>query len=186
MTLALSAAPALPAISSDYRRFRPHGFTLMEIMAVVSLMALLVMGSIPFVYRMLHRDPLNQAINSITEACGGARASAILRGAPASLRINLENRTLRVVANAGRSRTSGATTTPGVSATDWHIPAEVIIETLDVNFIETKEERETQITFYPNGICDEFTVVLFWPDKNQHQKISLDIITSLPISEVIQ
>jgi prepilin-type N-terminal cleavage/methylation domain-containing protein len=186
MTLALSAAPALPAISRSDRRSRSRGFTLIEIMVVVSLMGLLITGSIPFVYRMLHRDPLNQAISNITEACGSARAAAILRGVPASLRIDLENRTLRVNANTGRSTTSGAHTAPAVSTTGWHIPDEVIIETLDVNFIEKKDERETQINFYPNGICDEFTVVLFWPDKNQHHKISLDIITSLTTSEAIQ
>ena len=77
--------------------------------------------------------------------------------------------------SGARSSTSGSV-----------IPEDVVIEMLDVNFQELKDEAAAEVNFYPNGTSDRFTIVLVWPEKNEHQKISLDIITGLAVSEVIR
>jgi hypothetical protein len=49
---------------------------------------------------------------------------------------------------------------------------------LDVNLNEYKDAEEAEVRFYPNGTCDEMTLILV-SDKNEWRKISLEITTGL-------
>src|SRR2546423_13225599 len=72
------------------------GFTLIEIMVVIGILAIvLAMGVPPFV-RSLQKDSLRQAVSDIEEACGRARAQAILRGVPTELIIRAADGQLTV------------------------------------------------------------------------------------------
>src|SRR5581483_11253570 len=65
------------------------GFTLIEIMVVVALLALILTMGIPAIYSALHRDPMTQTLKDLTEACRVARAQAIISGNPSVMRIYL-------------------------------------------------------------------------------------------------
>ena len=54
----------------------------------------------------------------------------------------------------------------------------VVIEMLDVNLLEYKDQDFARVRFYPNGTCDEFTLILH-SDRGEWIKISLEITTSL-------
>ena len=118
------------------------------------------------------------------EVCSNARAQAILQGKQTELVFNPREKQLHVVGAAG-SKPAGEsslvdTTTPaptgsGLSA---QIPDEITIEMLDVNLHEYKDADEARVIFYPNGTCDELTIILR-SDRNEYRKISLEVTTSL-------
>jgi hypothetical protein len=53
-----------------------------------------------------------------------------------------------------------------------------MLEMLDINLREFKQEPLAVVTFYPNGICDELTIVLR-SQENEYRKFSLEGTTGL-------
>jgi hypothetical protein len=71
-----------------------------------------------------------------------------------------------------------APTPPANSGLGATINESIGIEMLDVNLTEYKDLDFARIRFFPNGTCDEFTLVLH-SDKGQWFKIWLEITTGL-------
>jgi hypothetical protein len=63
----------------------------------------------------------------------------------------------------------------GMSAT---IDSSISIEMLDVNLTEYKDADMARARFYPNGTCDELTLILH-SSQGEWYKIALEITTSL-------
>lgn len=177
---------------------RVYAFTLLEIMIVIGIMGMILTIGMPSFLNMLSKDTMRQAVSDVMEVCSEARAQAIIKGVPSELRFNVHDRTFSISTLAVPAQTlnpaSGfATTPPDITPAESvkspltkRIPEELNIEMLSVNFLEKKDEDEARVRFYPNGTCDEFTIVLQWPEKQLYRKITLDIITSLPDVEVIK
>ncbi|MCL5098483.1 MAG: hypothetical protein M1608_13330, partial [Candidatus Omnitrophica bacterium] len=139
------------------------------------------------------------AISDITEACGHARAQAVLSGVPSALRFRLEDRTMDIISvnppsqdqtnSSSQVEAEPPATPPAkaiVSPFKAQLSDQLAIEMLDVNFQEKKDDEVAQVRFFPNGTSDEFTIVLQWPDYQMYRKITLDIITGQPDVEVIR
>lgn len=177
---------------------RTAAFTLLEIMIVIGIMGMIMSIGLPSFLNMLSKDTMRQAVSDVMEICSEARAQAIIRGVPSVLRFDVQTRTFSVVNLAAPAQLPGAMgefadappdaapAASGKSALTKHIPEDLVIEMLAVNFQEFKDEDEARVRFYPNGTCDEFTIVLQWPEKQFYRKISLDIITSLPDVDIIK
>ena len=171
------------------------GFTLIEIMVVIGILAIvLAMGVPPFV-RSLQKDSLRQAVSDIEEACGRARAQAILRGVPTELIIRAADGQLTVApapaTRAGQTAADGDSTeqpansfvaqSPVFSA---HLREDIAITLLYVNLKDRMKAEESRVHFYPNGTSDEFTIVL--ETGGGVRKISLDCVTGLANMEVLR
>ena len=171
------------------------GFTLIEIMVVIGILAIvLAMGVPPFV-RSLQKDSLRQAVSDIEEACGKARAQAILRGVPTELIIRAADGQLTVApapaTRAGQTAADGDSTeqpansfvaqSPVFSA---HLREDIAITLLYVNLKDRMKAEESRVHFYPNGTSDEFTIVL--ETGGGVRKISLDCVTGLANMEVLR
>jgi prepilin-type N-terminal cleavage/methylation domain-containing protein len=167
---------------------RPEAFTMLELMIVLAIMGVLLTTSIPLIYHGLRREPMSQAINDVMEACSQARAQAILSGTIAELVIRPFDGSFSVSAQAAPARE-----TDGSEGSSRRLPkpfqtslsSEIVIEMLDVNLREFKDEEEARVQFYPNGTTDEFTLILQWENR-QWRKISLEILTGLARLEVIR
>src|SRR6188768_3288768 len=59
-----------------------RGFTLIEIMIVIAIMAIVMTIGVPSIYRAMRRDDLARAMNDTVEGCKTARDRAILQGVP--------------------------------------------------------------------------------------------------------
>jgi prepilin-type N-terminal cleavage/methylation domain-containing protein len=167
---------------------RSEAFTMLELMIVLAIMGVLLTTSIPLIYHGLRREPMGQAINDVMEACSQARAQAILSGTVAELVIRPFDGSISVSAQAAPARE-----TDGSEGSSRRLPkpfqillsSEIVIEMLDVNLREFKDEEEARVKFYPNGTTDEFTLILQWENR-QWRKISLEILTGLARMEIIR
>ena len=172
-----------PSRTSGFVRVSP-GFTLIEIMIVVALMALVMAIGIPSFTRAMHKDGMRKAVSEILEACGEARAQAILYNAPAELVIHPLEGTMQVERHSVSS-VDGAAPTSGSGGYSLKLPRDVLIELLGVNSIELQEADEARVKFFPNGTSDDFTLVLH-SAQGEIRKISLEIVTGLADLEVIK
>jgi type II secretory pathway pseudopilin PulG len=174
-------------------------FTLVEMMIVVGIMILILSIGIPSIIQSMKKDVMRQAVSDIVEACSHARASAIINGIPAEVRFNPQERTFSVgVASSpdsmgfssmpfgGGVREESKSAKPATPNFSGTISDQLVIEMLDVNFVEKKDEEDAKVRFFPNGMSDMFTLVLNWPEKGQWRKISVDIVTGLADMEVIR
>jgi type II secretory pathway pseudopilin PulG len=167
----------------------------MEIMLVIALVGIVATMGIPTIYQLRKKENLAQTVRDIVEVCSNARAQAILRGATVELHIRPQERRLDVSAVPLARRSEEGETAPppeappelnpkprsGMSA---QIPEKLVIEMVDVNFVEYKDADLARVRFHPNGTCDEMTIVL-QSEKGEFRKISLEITTSLPVVETI-
>jgi prepilin-type N-terminal cleavage/methylation domain-containing protein len=168
--------------ASSLRRWA--AFTLIEIMIVVSILAIVMTMGLPAIYQLHKKEDLRKAVSDIVEVCSNARALAILRGTTVTLRIRPQEGRFDVnTAPAPVPPDGGGAAPPAVSPAPHaglsaQISDQLAFEMVDVNFIEHKEDEEARVRFFCDGTCDEMTVILR-SMKNEYRKISLEITTAL-------
>ena len=178
------------AFDSSVQIARSEAFTLIEIMLVVAIMAIALTFSYPAISDMVHRAPMTQAVKDIMDACRHARSQAILTGTPMELRIYPQD--MRIEVAVAPSDAVPGSTPPESSgdapASTGYVPKspyissaqisdQIRLEMVDVNFTEYKDADIARVRFYPNGTCDELTMVI--RSDLEWRKISLEVVTSL-------
>lgn len=175
------------------RAFR--GFTLIELMIVMAIMGILVTISVPITFRIRNREPLNQAVRDVMEVLSNARARAILQGTMTEVIIHPKERRLEVGSGSAPAAEPKPDSPAMPAAPVFEDPASaaaasdpsglvavisnrVTIEMLDVNLIEYKDAEYARVRFYPNGTCDEFTLIMR-SEKGEWIKVWLELTTSL-------
>jgi len=173
----------------------PHcslfGLTMLEIMIVVGIMGLLVLMSVPIVVKAWKRAPMASALTDFQEVCGAARRDAIMRGKEVDLIIYPQEG--RFAVNGGKTsanhnsiigRVSPAGGTSEDAASSGQFPPQVHIQLLDINKLphEFRNDESCKVRFFPNGSCDELTIVLL-SDDGEQREIMLEVTTSLAIIE---
>jgi prepilin-type N-terminal cleavage/methylation domain-containing protein len=155
-------------------RDRPPGraFTLIELMVVVGIIGMIMAMGAPTLYRMMHRDGLGKTVDDLVQMCDAARAQAILQGTTTRIVFHPQERRCELQAGP---LAPGA---PRVTPKSVQFGDDLLVEMLDVNLIEYKDSSVARVRFFPNGTCDEMTVILHSLD-NQWRKIALDITTGL-------
>lgn len=161
---------------------RSRAFTLIEIMVVVAIMGLILATGIPSIYRIWHKEGMRQAVSDVLEVLSHARAQAIFRGSPVDVVFYpLEGRfqvggapptvedSLLLITQPQPAAKSGQS---GTFAED------IAIEMLDVNLQEYRESDFVRVRFFPNGMCDEMTLILR-SSKNEWRAITLEVTTGL-------
>jgi hypothetical protein len=155
-------------------------------MIVVAIMGIMMLLSVPLVYKVLRREPMNKAVRNIVEVCSNARAQAILQGKVTELIIHPHEKRFAVAGALPPSRPGDEDPDVEARKTEAAIDSglvaqladQISIEMLDVNLTEYKDEELAKVRFNPNGTCDELTVVLR-SDRGEWIKIALEITTSL-------
>ncbi len=176
------------------RDVRSGGFTLIEIMIVLSILAIVLATGVPSMLRALEKEGLRKAQSDLVEACSHARAQAILSGRPMELVIRAEGNQVLVEplkTSPGNTSESGLQNPDAPTLSKFapknfavRLDEEIGIRLLYVNFKDHMEFPEARVRFFPNGTCDEFTIMFFSPKGER--KLSLDVVTGLADVEVIR
>ena len=165
----------VPAI--DVRPVR--GFTLIEMLIVVAIIAIIMAFGIPSFVKSLQKTPIRQAVSDVTEACSHARARAILHGVPFDLVIGTSQLTVQPVGTSGGGEASAGNFSVS-------LPESVAFKGLWVNRQNCIElETEGRVRFYPNGTCDELVATLL-SDLNEERTITLEITTGLSDLKIVR
>jgi prepilin-type N-terminal cleavage/methylation domain-containing protein len=145
-------------------------FTLIEIMLVVGILAIVMAMAAPPIYRGIQKEPLRKTLVALQEAFRDAREAAIINGKVAKVVFHPLDRTF-AAEGVSAGRTAGARE-PGV------IPDSIGVEMLDINLREFREADVAEVRFFPNGTCDEFTLILH-SDRGEWRKITLESTTGI-------
>ena len=170
-------------------------------MVVVAIISIVACIGIPAIYHAMHPASLQTAVENVVNACAKARARAIWESAPVDLHWNPSKGEYQVVdapkdaapvdpaAAPAPGSVPDAAATPIVGkfgeeakpsdGSSGQINDRVIIEMFEVNFRPCKDDDEARVRFYPNGTCDEFTIILHSLDTGESKRISLELVTSL-------
>lgn len=166
------------------RRRTRAGFTLIEIMIVVALIGLISATAIPSIYQLAKKTGLRRAISDLRDVCDNARRQAIFTGKEVTVMFYPIDRRFGISGGAAPAADPATGETkpaleiiPGTEATGI-IPDDVALEMLDVNQSEYKDSDWTRVRFYPNGTCDELTIV-YRTESNEYRKLTLEPTTAL-------
>jgi prepilin-type N-terminal cleavage/methylation domain-containing protein len=196
-----------PASRRPYRSMwtrtlsRPYqGFTLIEIMVVCAIIGVIMTISVPTIYRQLHPESMQKAVNDVLEACQEARTQAVLTGTIHELVINREDRQIQVVPAPKQPKTSSMDRLESLNLAgeEWRIPDrdatpaqsagasvftaklsdKILIDLIGVNRMDFTDAPTTRVQFHPNGISDDFHMVLRG-GENDTRMIFLEAVTGL-------
>ena len=134
----------------------------------------------------MRKEGLRKAVSDVVEGCSHARAQAILRGCAYRVGHSRRRRpNLQCGSCPSREAEEGAGS--GVDTVEARplpvlifrakLPDEIAVKLLYVNFKDQMEYPEARVRIFPNGTCDEFTVISVVTPAEQ--QISLDVVTAL-------
>ena len=156
-------------------------FTLIEIMVVVAIIGLVAAMGIPALLQSLQKEGMRKAVSDVNEMLTTARAQAILQGRTKAVVFHPQDKKLEIADAAAsesdttESKMMGATTTSALTSTI--LPANVDIAMLDINLMDFGGSDIARVRFFPNGTCDEMTMVLHANDD--WEKITLEFSTAI-------
>ena len=177
-----------------------RGFTLIEIMIVIGIIALVMTAGIPLMTRAMNKNQLAKAMNDTLEGCKLARDRAILQNKPYDFVMrNRSEKDAEIAVEEARVKDPGATpsamsgSAAGTLAAPSSAPAsardsgsllgdfprklgdDVAVEAVFVNMIDHMGASEARVRFYPNGTSDEFMVT--FGHQGNRRTVKVDIIT---------
>jgi prepilin-type N-terminal cleavage/methylation domain-containing protein len=144
-----------------------QAFTLIEIMIVVALIGLMAAMGLPPMLKTLQKDGIRKAVADVTTLLGEARSAAILKGQTVTVSFHPADN--RLDSSIGKSVT---------------LPDGVAMKAIGINLLDFSETEVSNVRFFPNGTCDELTLVL--QSGEDFRKISLEFSTSLATAEVLK
>jgi len=169
-----------------------RGFTLIEIMIVVAIMAIVMGMTVPFAWKALRREGMTKAVNEVLEVCQNARAMAIIQGRPTYVVFHPEDGKFEVDGaapaapnpdgSAGTSAASANAILGPNAGLSGHFPANVAVASLRINGVSMMDSTIARVRFNPNGTSDELRMVLL-SETRESRGIFTEITTGLATVE---
>lgn len=145
-------------------------FTLMEIMLVIGILAIVMAMAIPPIYRGMSKEPMRQAVSGVMDACTAARGQAIMSGKTTAVVFKPQERSFAAEGGSISHK-------PGASLSGTFQDS-ILIEMLEINLTDCREVDVAKVRFFPNGTCDEFTIVL-QSGKGEYRRLELEPTTGI-------
>ena len=180
-----AAAGGAPSHRGSRVTRRIAGFTLIEIMIVVAIIGLIASMGVPSIFQVFRKEGMRRAVSDVEQILGDARARAIYTGQstfvvfhPADKRMDLAGGALpEATATAGGFGQAPSSSFIPVGHESVTLPANVDIAMLDIDMLDRGGDEMASVQFYPNGTCQELTLVLHCGDE--WQKLTLEFSTAL-------
>lgn len=159
--------------------FRPwcqqRAFTLIEIMIVVSILAIVLGISIPAINNQKKHAPMVQTVRELKEVFSHARARAIFDGKTKQVVFRPYEGTFALSGGGDDSNAPRLHKKSGLSGT---INERVRLEMLEINLTDFRDQELAVVNFYPNGTCDE-TLVVLRSERGEQMGVTLETTTGL-------
>jgi len=188
----ISAFPSAVAVNlwGDW-----SAFTLIEIMIVVAIMGIVLTMGVPIVYKAWHKAPMTKAVSEIMEVCSHARALAIMQGKEVDVIFHPKEGRFEVGAAPAATTQTANSAAPGANPASpvsmsgvpsggaglsGRLDDKIAIELMDINKLphEFREDDLARVRFFPNGTCDELTIILV-SDTSERRELTLEVTTGL-------
>lgn len=167
-------------------RGKQRGYTLLEMMVVVFVIAIIMGLSVPNLVAKARRDPLSQGVHDFVEACQNAREIAILTGE--SMQVVLMPETIHVEVAPkrdpgrweGGERVASPASGPGEGGpkpkrpTPFHaaLGENVVFDfsgaRVNLRKVDMEKDERLILKFHPNGTCDQFEGILKRPGVGEY------------------
>ena len=142
------------------KQFPHRAFTLIEIMIVVGIIGLIAAMGVPSILQSLQKEGMRKAVSDMVDVCNDALSHAILSGQTTDVTFHPLDKTF--------GSSGGKTAT---------LPDGMDFAMLDINQMDFSQSDVSRVRFFPNGTCDEMTVVLHLGED--WRKITLEFSTSI-------
>jgi prepilin-type N-terminal cleavage/methylation domain-containing protein len=153
-----------------------RAFTMIELMMVVAIIGLVMAMGIPYILSMKHEAPMRKAVNDVLEICSRARAGAIMHNTTTTVVFHPRPPSGVELEGGDTSKALSTRMGRGVVTSSQFDPS-VTVEALGIDLKDYTDAEVAPIHFFPNGTCDEMTLVLV--SGNQREVISLELTTGL-------
>jgi len=164
---------------------RQAAYSLIEIMMVLAVISLVLGFGLPAIIRWDKGQSFQSVISDLVDLCNTARTRAILRCEPVDLVFEPGRRLALIESDQDVKPSQVKLTGLPTMRTSVYFPDDIYFEMLDVNFVEYKDAEQCRVRFYPNGTCEELTVVLRSSD-GRFAKLALEPTTSIPKVEYLR
>ena len=164
-------------------RIRGRAFTLIEIMVVVAIMGLILTIGIPSIYQLSKKEGMRKAVSEVQDVCNHARARAIFSGSPVEIVFHPLERRFEIGSSSAvqsQDEPDFIVEKPAAQSGDGQagqFSEDIFIEMLDINLLEYRESDVARVRFFPNGTCDELTLILR-SSHNEWRAITLEVTTA--------
>jgi type II secretion system protein H len=175
------------------RTYPRAAFTLIELMVVVAIIGLIAAMSVPSILQTFRKEGMRKTLEEVQQLLVDARTRAIYSNRttevifhPAEKRMELGDVSVdeSPVPLAGApANNAGSTPPPPIGHGSLVLPDNVDIAMLDINLLDFGASDVARVRFFPNGTCDELTLVLHSGDE--WQKITLEFSTALASTEPV-
>jgi type II secretory pathway pseudopilin PulG len=161
-------------------------------MIVVAIMGVVLTMSVPIVYKAWHKAPMSKAVSEIMEVCSHARQQAIMKGVEVDVMFHPHEGRFEVSSGpvgAAQQATNNAASAPSFSSGvvssnasgfSGRLSDKIAIELMDINKLphEFRDDDLARVRFFPNGTCDELTLILL-SDQGDRRELTLEVTTGL-------
>lgn len=170
------------------RNIHPRAaFTLIELMVVVAIIGLIAAMSVPSILQAFRKEGMRKSLSEVQQLLVDARTRAIYSNRttevifhPAEKRMEIADAPADespVPLGGSSVNNAGSTPAPPNAQGALVLPDNVDIAMLDINLLDYGASEVAYVRFFPNGTCDELTLVLHSGDE--WQKITLEFSTAL-------